>query len=115
MISVFDASVASYNIGDQNIMDAVNEELLHLFHRDYFVRLPVEEIGRISRRYNRTSDYSFIGGTNLLNNEIKEYNQWDLSLHNILSIHICILLGCGWWQNEDTMSLVILNGHKTKF
>lgn len=102
MISIFDTTVAVYNIGNQIIMDAVNKELLDLFPNEFFVRLPVEEIGTISRRYNRTCKYSFIGGTNLLNSNIKLYRQWDLSLHNILILRDCILLGCGWWQYENT-------------
>lgn len=101
MISIFDTSIACYNIGNQIIMDAVNKELVDLFPNEFFIHMPVEEMGFKTRMYNRNSNYSFVGGTNLLNSNIRKYRQWGLTLHNILILRNCILMGCGWWQYED--------------
>lgn len=99
--SVFDSSVLSYNIGNEIIMDAVMRHLNSLFPNDFFIRLPIEDIGRRSRRYNAVSQYTFVGGTNALNGNIRRYKQWDLTLHNILMLKKVVLMGCGWFQYEQ--------------
>ena len=101
VISVFDTSIASYNIGNQIIMDAVNLEINELFPESFIISLPVEDIKTNARKYNAKSDISFVGGTNILNSDIRKYRQWDLTLHNILILSDIILMGCGWWQYEE--------------
>lgn len=101
IISVFDTSIASYNIGNQIIMDAVKEELLDLFPRSFMLSLPIEDIKKNARHYNTMSDITFVGGTNVLNTDIRKYRQWDLSLHNIMILSNIVLMGCGWWQYEE--------------
>ena len=100
MISVFDTSIASYNTGNQIIMDAVFNVINTLFPKEFLLRLPAEDISTNARKYNSSSSLSFVGGTNLLNGDIRKYRQWELSLHNILILRRCILLGCGWFQYE---------------
>ena len=102
IISVFDTSVANYNIGNEIIMDAVVENLDAMFPDDFLIRLPVEDIGRRSRSYNRRSMYSFVGGTNILNCNVRKYSQWSLNFHNALILRRMILMGCGWWRYEDS-------------
>ena len=101
VISIFDTAIASYNIGNQIIMDAVKTELMELFPRSFVLNLPVEDIKTNARKYNAMSDISFIGGTNILNRDIRKYRQWDLSLHNIMMLSEIVLMGCGWWQYEE--------------
>lgn len=101
IISIFDTSIASYNTGNQIIMDAVNHEIRDLFRDDFLLWLPVEDIKKNARRYNFSSDISFVGGTNILNSDIRKYHQWDLSLHNVLILKNIVLLGCGWFQYES--------------
>lgn len=101
VISVFDTSIASYNIGNQIIMDAVRTELMDLFPDSFVLSLPVEDIKTNARHYNAMSNISFVGGTNILNSDIRKYRQWDLSLHNIVMLSDIVLLGCGWWQYEE--------------
>ena len=100
VISVFDTSIASYNIGNQIIMDAVREELTELFPESFIIPLPIEDIKANVRRYNDMSGITFVGGTNVLNTNIRKYRQWDLSLHNIIRLSNIVLIGCGWWQYE---------------
>lgn len=101
VISVFDTAIAAYNIGNQIIMDAVKTELMELFPQSFVLSLPVEDIKTNARRYNSMSDISFVGGTNILNGDIRKYRQWDLDLHNIWRLSNVVLMGCGWWQYEE--------------
>lgn len=101
MISVFDTSIAAYNSGNQIIMDSVLKELDDLFPYESILRLPVEDIGTNARRYSCNSIMTFVGGTNILNGDIRKYRQWDLNLHNIALLKECILMGCGWFQYES--------------
>lgn len=101
VISIFDTSIAAYNIGNQIIMDAVKTELMELFPQSFVLSLPVEDIKTNARRYNAVSDISFVGGTNILNGDIRKYRQWDLDLHNILRLSEIVFMGCGWCQYEE--------------
>lgn len=100
MISVFDTSIAAYNSGNQIIMDSILQEIDDLFAEDTIIRLPIEDIGTNARKYNTKSRLTFIGGTNILNGNIRKYRQWDLNLHNIFILKRCLLMGCGWFQYE---------------
>ncbi len=100
-ISVFDTSTMAYNIGNEIIMDAVISQIDSMFGNDFIIRLPIEDIGRTARRYNRASAYTFVGGTNVLNGDIRRYRQWDMTLHNILVLRNIVLMGCGWFQYEN--------------
>lgn len=101
MISVFDTSIAAYNLGNQIIMDAVINQLDSLYANEPIIRLPVEDISTNARRYNNNSLYTFVGGTNILNGDIRHYRQWDLNFHNALMLKNCVLMGCGWFQYEQ--------------
>lgn len=101
--SVFDTSVLSYNIGNEIIMDAVMYYLHYLFPNDFIIKIPIEDIGKRTRMYNQISRYSFVGGTNALNGNIRKYRQWDLSLHNLLLLKNVILMGCGWVRYENRL------------
>lgn len=101
VISIFDTSIAAYNTGNQIIMDAVNLEIRDIFKEKFLVQLPVEDIKTNVRRYNSHSYISFLGGTNILNSNIRNYRQWDLSFHNILILKNIVLVGCGWFQYEN--------------
>lgn len=100
-ISVLDSSIAAYNIGNRIIMDAVNEHLTEMFPHDFVIPLPMEDIKRNARRYSELSKITFVGGTNLLNRDIRRYRQWDLDLHNILALKRLVLFGVGWWKYEE--------------
>jgi len=82
-------------------MDAVYNHLYSLFPEEYIIRLPIEDICTNARRYNSLSAFSFVGGTNVLNRDIRKYRQWNLTLHNIMILKRCVLMGCGWFQYEN--------------
>jgi len=100
-IMIFDTSVVSDNIGDFIIMDSVNKELKKLFTKDmFFYSFTHEKISKATYKLNNISDYSFIGGTNLLSSNMDRYNQWKINVIDSFFIKDIILMGVGWWQYQ---------------
>ena len=97
-ISVFDTSIATQNIGDEIIMDAVYNELYDVFKDDMFLRIPSHEvIGISSLSLIRNSVFGIVGGSNILSSAMNRYKQWKITL--IQSYFIkqkVLLLGVGW-------------------
>ncbi|MBW2738466.1 MAG: polysaccharide pyruvyl transferase family protein [Deltaproteobacteria bacterium] len=105
-ITVFDTSVCSENIGDYIIMDAVNNELKNLFSDGmFFHSYTHDKIGKATYQLIKKSDYSFIGGTNLLSSNMNSYNQWKINLLNSFYLKNVILMGVGWWQYQKKPNL----------
>lgn len=101
MISVFDPTICSYNIGNNIIMDAVSHVLDDLFPMSHIVHIPCTDISTKARYYNRASDFSFLGGTNILSNDIRNNRNWDLGIHNLIILKNILLIGCGWFRYEN--------------
>ena len=100
-ITIFDTSILSENIGDFIIMDSVERELNKLFSRDMiFKSITHDKVDKITYRLNKISDYSFIGGTNLLSSNMNRYNQWKINLIDSFFLKNIILMGVGWWQYQ---------------
>lgn len=100
-ITIFDTSILSDNIGDFIIMDSVEQELNKLFPRDMmFKSITHDKVSKITYRLNKISDYSFIGGTNLLSSNMNRYNQWKINLIDSFFLKNIILMGVGWWQYQ---------------
>ena len=97
-IVVLDTSIATYNVGDEVIMDAVNNELFTLFSDNRFIRLPTHEvIHKTGLSYIRRSDFTFLGGSNILSSNMLKYKQWKIMMWQALFIKEKItLLGVGW-------------------
>jgi len=105
-ITIFDTSVASENIGDFIIMDSVKRELYELFNDGmFFHSLTHDKISTASYRLNKISDYSFIGGTNLLSSNMNSYNQWKINLFDSMFLRNIVLMGVGWWQYQGRPNL----------
>jgi len=101
-ITIFDTSVASENIGDFIIMDSVNRELKELFNKDMlFYSLTHDKVSKTTYRLNKISDFSFLGGTNLVSSNMNKYNQWKINLIDTLFLKNIILMGVGWWQYQS--------------
>jgi len=102
MIGLFDTGVASSNLGDEIIMDAVRKHLRALFPTAFFVHVPTHDIiGEASLNIVRHSDYTFVGGTNLLSSNMDKYNQWKIGKHERKYLRGAVLLGVGWWQYQS--------------
>lgn len=99
-VTILDTSVATRNVGDEIIVDAVKRELLNIFKdQTMFYHVPTHEIiSRHSRRLIRMSNFSFVGGTNLLSSRhnILRANSWNINLFDAFSFERVILMGVGW-------------------
>jgi len=113
MITLFDTSIASKNIGDFIIMDAVREQLSCIIPFEHMVTLPTHDyIGKEGRRILNQSDYALVGGTNLLSSHLLNYMQWKLHFKDLFYLNKAVLMGVGWWQYQsspDKYSKVIWN------
>ncbi len=105
-ITVFNTAICSENIGDYIIMDSVDREIYNLFYNDMiFETLTHDVVSKPTYRLNKTSDYSFVGGTNLLSSNMNKYNQWKINLIDSLFLNNVILMGVGWWQYQKEPNL----------
>jgi len=98
-ITLLDTSIASTNLGDQIIMEAVHDQLSDLM-RDTFTHSVAshEWMGRKSRNLVRHADFAIAGGTNLLSSHMWIRSVWKLSPLDALLCNNVVLMGCGWYQ-----------------
>ncbi|MAM29948.1 MAG: capsular biosynthesis protein [Flavobacteriaceae bacterium] len=96
--TILDTSIATSNVGDEIIMDAVNKELYELCKEDRFFRIPThEKIYKSSLSFIRNSSLNFLGGSNILSSYMNRYKQWRIGLLQSFFIrHKIITLGVGW-------------------
>ena len=100
-IHLLDPSIATKNLGDFIILDAVRSCLKTLFPQARFFNSPTHDaIGRASYALNKECDFSFVGGTNLLSSNMNAYNQWKVNAYDALFLKDIILMGVGWWQYQ---------------
>lgn len=104
VISIFDTTVSDYNMGNQIIMDAVNENLYRMFEKDFFYHLPYKEFTDHTNSCLKKSILAFFGGTNSLCPQIEKYCQWGIDKSNYKKINNLVLMGLGWWQYSDKTS-----------
>lgn len=98
-IMLLDTSVGSENIGDYIIMDAVRRELRDIFPNSFFANVATHDnIGVMARKIHKSSDYTFIGGTNLLSGVYHGKNsmQWKVGFSESRYLNNAIGLGVGW-------------------
>lgn len=101
-IAILDTSVCTENLGDYIIMDSVRRELYNLFPMHHKMTLPThEKIDKVGYSIIKSSQYSFIGGTNLLSSNMNKYNQWKVNLKDTLNVNNILLMGVGWWQYQN--------------
>ncbi|HAH6336209.1 TPA: polysaccharide pyruvyl transferase family protein [Escherichia coli] len=101
-VNIFDTSIASLNVGDYIIMDAVTKQLSTISNLPQTVTLPTHDhFGREGRRLLSLAKYSIVGGTNLLSSHVTQYRQWRFRMTDLLFLKKCILMGVGWWQYQD--------------
>ncbi len=113
-VLIFNTSICSRNIGgDSIIMEAVQNELYNIFPDSmFFHTITHDKVWKKTYRLNKDSDYSFIGGTNLLSSNMHVYNQWKINLIDSVFLKNIILMGVGWWQYQNKPNLytkILLN------
>ena len=105
-IAIFDTALASSNVGDEIIMDAVSRHMESVFEEHFSLRLAThvnnfsckQMLHRNSKiRYFQNADWKFICGTNLIaQNRLGKINsQWQLYPSNLSVYKNCILIGAG--------------------
>jgi len=100
---IFDTSIATTNLGDHIIMDAVNRIADELFKDDFVINIPTHlSIHPMDLPKLRKYDTALVGGTNLLKNKTLGRRQWKVGIKDLLALHRkVVLLGVGWWQYQD--------------
>ncbi|MFV0624147.1 polysaccharide pyruvyl transferase family protein [Sphingomonas sp. ac-8] len=98
---LFDPSIASRNLGDQIILEAVEKVVAELFPTAHVVRVPTQlPLGLAGKRLLRHGDRAIVGGTNLLTSHMLRYRQWKIDPVDAALLRDCTLLGVGWWQYQ---------------
>ncbi len=98
-MTVLDTSIASTNLGDQIIMEAVREQLSDLIRDRFTYSVASHEwMGRKSRDLLKRSDFAIAGGTNLLSSRMWIRSVWKLSILDAFLCRNVVLMGCGWYQ-----------------
>ena len=105
-IAIFDSSLGSDNLGDEIIMNAINNEIFTLLPGAQILRIPTHEYPKFKDRFAiRNCKFSLLGGTNLLSSNMENYRQWKISfLDSFLFGKNVVLMGVGWWQYQDPPS-----------
>lgn len=105
-IVLLDTSIASTNIGDKIIMNAVRREVNHIATDSFLTNIPTHEsISKVSYRLLDESDAAIVGGTNLLSSKMNIHSQWKINLIDSWFISDVILMGVGWWQYQNRPNL----------
>ena len=96
-VALLDTAVASTNLGDRIIMDAVRRELAPLIGDAFPFDIATHEwMGSKSRSLIRRSDLAVVGGTSLLSSHIGLRSTWKLSpLDGLAGLNL-VLMGAGW-------------------
>ena len=96
-IAVFDTSIASDNLGDGIIMDAVTRNLREMFPSDIFVQAPTHIAMNNDERNNiKDANIGFVGGTNLLCANWLLKAQWKVGIRDLFYVPNTVLMGVGW-------------------
>lgn len=112
--SLLDTSIASTNLGDGIIMEAVRSELAAAVTAAFPFHVATHEyLGAKSRSLLRRSDWVIAGGTNLLSSRMWLRPVWKLTPQDALSGLGVVLMGAGWYQLQrapDPYSRWLLRG-----
>ncbi len=98
-IVVVDTSICTDNLGDEIIMESVNEVVSELFPNAYIYRVPSHEaLSDRTRRFISEASFCFIGGTNLLSSDIRIDGLWRLGFEDarFYGGTRTVCLGTGW-------------------
>ncbi|MFQ5678545.1 MAG: polysaccharide pyruvyl transferase family protein [Gemmatimonadota bacterium] len=101
IITLLDTAIASTNLGDQIIMEAVRDEIETLAPDAFVYSVATHDRpGRKSRSLIARSDDVIVGGTNLLSSRMWFRPLWKLSPTDMLRRFRVTLLGVGWYQSQ---------------
>lgn len=100
-LTLIDTAIASNNIGDQVIMEAVRRELADITAaRMVFTVASHEWMGAQSRYLIREGEIVIAGGTNLLSSRMWFRSNWKVTPVDALAAFNVVLMGVGWYQYQ---------------
>lgn len=104
-ILILDTSIASFNKGDDIIMECTRKELAPLLEQSFELTLPTHvspfhwyQVWRNSQYVQqfRNCKHKFVGGSNLLiPNLLTHFPQWNINILNYQPMKGCIMVGVG--------------------
>lgn len=110
LITIWDTSVGTLNVGDEIINEAVKRELGEIYKDGHqFVTVPTHDVvGRRGRLMMKRSEAIFVAGTNILSSKYKLFriNGWNLKLRDAFFVKGAVLLGAGWQNYQGHPSLL---------
>jgi len=114
-VTVIDTSFGTWNLGDEIIMQAVNDVIHEMFPDARVFRLPSHEaLSRRSYYFLRQSDMCFIGGTNVLASK-----GWRIRWFDSIFLTNAICFGVTWAGisakpsfRDRTLLRRVLDGHQ---
>lgn len=96
-IALFDTSIASDNLGDGIIMDAVSTHLREIYGQDSFTNVPTHiPLSAQNRADIKNCEIGFVGGTNLLCANWILKPQWKVGIFDAFTLPHPVLMGVGW-------------------
>lgn len=96
-IVLFDTSIASDNLGDEIIMEAVSDTIRSIYPGADFFNVPTHiSLTWQNRKDVMESDIGFVGGTNLLGANWLLRPQWKIDMFDALMLPHPVLIGVGW-------------------
>jgi polysaccharide pyruvyl transferase WcaK-like protein len=103
-VVVVDPGMASSNLGDQIISDAINREFLVPLRRQASALEVIPMHGGVtesSKQLLREADEVVVCGTNLLSDNMRFRSSWEWSKADIaLARDKLTVFGAGWWQYQ---------------
>lgn len=106
LISIFDTSISSLNVGDGIINDSARKELRKVFPLKQFATFPTH-VGLTPKGIflHNNCYQSFVCGTNILNSNMFLNKQWDVDILDALRMKPLVLMGCGWGSYQKKSNL----------
>lgn len=105
VVTIFDPSSGSGNLGDQIILESCVKEILRVAPESFFFRVSLHQpLTKKIRARIAQSDLVVVAGSNMLNtrfNHQLSLTRWRLSLRDSFDINEAILMGAGWNRATD--------------
>lgn len=104
-VLILDTSIASFNKGDDIIMECTRKEIAPLLEKSFELTLPTHvspfhwyQVWRNSNYVQQfiNCKYKFVGGSNILiPNLLTHFPQWNINLFNYQPMKGCVMVGVG--------------------
>lgn len=105
-LCVFDTAIATDNLGDHIIMDAVWDVIHSIFGPDTPPRIATHQLmPRETYRNLSQYDVGIVGGTNILKSHMFIRANWRLRPYDIFFLRNVVLLGVGWQQYQGAVDI----------